>query len=197
MMNNNQTPEEALASLTEQIRACRKCELARGRIQAVPGEGNVRAEIMFIGEAPGKKEDELGHPFIGPSGKFLTSMIEDIGLQRTDVFIGNVIRCRPPENRDPQANEIIACRGWLYAQLQIIQPRVVCTLGRFAMNTLIYPDMLIGQAHGIPVEKDGVLFIPLYHPAAALHQARLRDTLIADMRQVRVELQARDLWGKR
>jgi len=192
-----ETPEKVLAELAAQIRVCSKCGLSQQRIQAVPGEGNARAEIMFIGEAPGKNEDEQGRPFIGQSGKFLTSMIEEIGLRREDVFIGNVIRCRPPENRDPLPHELTACDGWLRAQLRIIQPRVVCTLGRYAMIALIDPYMQISKVHGTPIEKDGTLFIPLYHPAAALHQAKLRDTLIDDMRKVRAELQRRGLWQSR
>ncbi len=186
-----------MAELAAQIRSCSSCGLAQSRIQAVPGEGDAYAEIMFIGEAPGKNEDEQGRPFIGQSGKFLTSMIEEIGLRREDVFIGNVIRCRPPENRDPNPQELAACDSWLRAQLRIIQPRVVCTLGRYAMNALIDPAIQISKVHGMPMEKNGTLFIPLYHPAAALHQAKLRDTLIDDMRKVRAELQQRGLWQRR
>jgi len=183
-----------LESLAAQIRVCTRCDLAQGRKQAVPGDGNPRALIMFVGEAPGAKEDEMGRPFVGASGKFLDSMLADIGLRRDDVFIGNMNRCRPPGNRDPSPAEINACHPWMEAQLRIIQPKVVCTLGRFAMNALIDPALQISKAHGIPVEKDGILYIPLYHPAAALYQQTLRDTLIADMRTTKAILQERGFW---
>lgn len=187
-MLEQQSPEtnaQELANLADTIRICRNCELVLGRKRAVPGEGNPQATLMFIGEAPGATEDQTGRPFVGAAGRFLESMLADIGLRREDVFIGNVIRCRPPENRDPFPREINACHPWMQAQLRIIAPKVVCTLGRFAMNTLIDPYLQITKAHGIPIERAGILYIPLFHPAAALHRESLRDTLITDMRRVR------------
>ena len=151
---------------------------------------------MFIGEAPGATENETGRPFVGAAGQFLESMLADIGLQRSDVFIGNIIRCRPPSNRDPLPDEIEACHPWLRAQLRIIHPKVVCTLGRFAMHTLIDPNLQISRVHGEPVEKDGILFIPQYHPAAALHNQHLRDTLVTDMRKIRRLLEDRGMWER-
>lgn len=175
---------ELLHELAEKIHLCRNCDLVCGRTLAVPGEGNPLASIMFIGEAPGATEDKTGRPFVGAAGRFLDTMLADIGLQRSDVFIGNIIRCRPPENRDPYPDEIDACQPWMRAQLAVIQPKVVCTLGRFAMNTLIDPSLQISKVHGNPIEKSGILFIPLFHPAAALYRESLRETLLADMRKV-------------
>ncbi len=188
------SPAEELALIAGPIRQCRNCDLALTRTQAVPGEGHPRARIMFIGEAPGGTEDETGRPFVGAAGKFLEDMLADIGLRRHDVFIANITKCRPPGNRDPEPDEIAACTPWLRAQIAVIQPTVICTLGRFAMQTLIAPYLQISKAHGAATERDGILYIPLYHPAAALHQQRLRDTLIADMRTVRDILVARGLW---
>ena len=151
---------------------------------------------MFVGEAPGAVEDETGRPFVGAAGQFLERMLADIGLRREDVFIANINKCRPPGNRDPEPEEIAACNPWLRAQIRVIRPRVICTLGRFAMNTLIAPELQISKAHGQPVEKDGILYLPLFHPAAALHQQALQSTLIADMRAVREALKARGLWDE-
>ena len=184
---------EQLAQLAGMMRICRNCELVLGRKQAVPGEGNAGATLMFIGEAPGATEDQTGRPFVGAAGRFLEDMLADIGLRREQVFIGNIIRCRPPENRDPFPREIDACRGWLREQLRIIAPPVVCTLGRFAMNTLIDPHLQITKVHGTPIAREGILYIPLFHPAAALHRETLRDTLIADMRRLRDLLRERGL----
>jgi len=186
--------EEGLALLAEKIRVCTNCDLADGRMHAVPGEGNPHATIMFVGEAPGAMEDKTGRPFVGASGKFLDAMLRDIGLERPDVFIGNINRCRPPGNRDPNTGEITACNPWLRAQIRIIQPKVICPLGRFALTTLVDPKLQISKVHGQPIEKAGILFIPLYHPAAALHRQDLRDTLIADMHTLRDILIAHGYW---
>lgn len=188
------SPAEQLAHLAQTIRRCRNCDLVLGRTHAVPGEGNAQATIMFVGEGPGATEDETGRPFVGAAGHFLDAMLADIGLQRADVFIANITKCRPPGNRDPLPEEIEACHRWLQAQIRIINPTVICTLGRFAMNALIDPHLQISRVHGMPVDRDGILYVPLYHPAAALHQESLRNTLIADMRKVRELLQARGLW---
>lgn len=187
---------EELELLAEKIRVCRNCDLAWHRNLAVPGEGNPHARIMFVGEAPGAMEDRTGRPFVGPSGKFLDTMLRDIGLQRADVFIANVNRCRPPGNRDPNTDEVAACSPWLRAQLRAIQPRVVCPLGRFALEALLDPHLKISKVHGQLFERDGMLLVPLYHPAAALHRQDLRDTLIADMHALRRLLEARGVWGE-
>ena len=191
---NESSSAETLAFLAGQIRLCRNCDLCLQRKQAVPGEGNPEARILLVGEGPGATEDETGRPFVGAAGQFLERMLADIGLGRGDVFIGNITKCRPPGNRDPLPEEIEACAPWLRAQIRAINPRVICTLGRFAMNTLISPDLQISKAHGQPVEQDGVLYIPLFHPAAALHQQSLQTTLVEDMRKVREVLIERALW---
>lgn len=193
-MGKDLPPEQALELLAAKIRVCVECDLAQSRTQAVPGEGSAHAKIMFVGEAPGSMEDKTGRPFVGPSGRFLDSMLADIGLERADVFIGNVNRCRPPGNRDPLAWEVAACNPWLRAQLRVIRPKVVCPLGRFALEALVDPKAKISKVHGQPIEKDGILYVPLYHPAAALHRQDLRDTLIADMRRLKALLVERGLW---
>ena len=190
------SPETRLAELARVIGLCRNCDLVLGRTQAVPGEGNPRAMIMFVGEAPGETEDRTGRPFVGAAGQFLEQLLGNIGLQRADVFIANINKCRPPGNRDPLPEEIEACVPWLRAQLEIIAPKVICTLGRFAMNALIDPYLSISKVHGQPVERHGRLYIPLFHPAAALHNQNLREPQVADMQKVREILQARGLWQR-
>ena len=190
----DENAEEALALLARRIRVCRKCDLSASRTLAVPGEGNVHAAIMLVGEAPGAAEDASGRPFVGASGKFLDAMLRDIGLRREDIFIANVNRCRPPGNRDPNPWEIEACRPWMRAQIRVIRPKVICPLGRFALAALLDPTLKISQVHGQAFDKGGILVIPLYHPAAALHRQDLRDALIADMRRVRQLLEERGLW---
>lgn len=187
--------QEELQRLAGIIRRCRNCDLVLTRTQAVPGEGHPHAAIMFVGEAPGQTEDDTGRPFVGAAGKFLEEMLADIGLRRGDVFIANINKCRPPGNRDPLPEEIAACTPWLHAQIAAIRPKVICTLGRFAMQVLVGEHLSITRAHGQPVERDGVLYIPLYHPAAALHQQSLRATCIADMHKVKEELLRRGLWA--
>jgi uracil-DNA glycosylase len=190
---SNNTASE-LETLGAKIRLCRNCDLCLTRTHGVPGEGNPRAPILFVGEAPGEKEDLSGRPFVGPAGKFLEEMLGNIGLERSDVFIANIIKCRPPGNRDPLPDEMEACRPFLREQIRLLAPPVVCTLGRFAMMTLVDAYASISKVHGQPREKDGVLYVPLYHPAAALHNPSLREVQIADMRNVRATLEARGLW---
>jgi uracil-DNA glycosylase len=162
-------------------------ELAEQATQLVIGDGNLDADIVFIGEAPGKKEDELGLPFVGASGKFLNEMLAQAGLSRSDVYITNVVKYRPPNNRDPKPAEKKAFMPYLLKQLEIIQPKVVITLGRHSMEYFL-PGAVIGDVHGQPhhvtVEDDELMIIPLYHPAAALYNGSLRATLIADFLQV-------------
>ncbi len=159
----------ALATLTEQIQACRKCRLCEQRTQAVPGDGTAEAEVLMIGEGPGKDEDLQGKPFVGRAGKLLTELIESIGWRREQVFIANVVKCRPPNNRDPEPDEIAACYPYLEEQIRIIQPKLIVTLGRHSMNRFL-PGLRISSAHGQPVRRaDGQIYLPLYHPAAALY----------------------------
>ena len=177
------TRAEAVRQLCEQIMSCTKCALHQSRTHAVPGEGPEDAEIMFIGEAPGFYEDRQGRPFIGAAGKFLGQLLEMISLRREDVYICNVLKCRPPQNRDPQPDEIEACKPYLDRQIELMQPKVVVTLGRFSMARW-FPDARISRIHGQARKIDNRLYYPMYHPAAALHQPSLRPTVAEDMRQI-------------
>ncbi len=154
-------------------------DLRAGAHQLVAGDGNPDAEIVFIGEAPGKHEDEQGIPFVGASGNFLEQLLGSIGLSRADIFITNIVKYRPPNNRDPLLAEIQASLPYLSAQLQVIEPGLIVTLGRHAMN-VFFPKLVIGQVHGQPIHHAGQTFLPLFHPAAALYNGSLRQTLIDD-----------------
>ncbi|MCL2679218.1 MAG: uracil-DNA glycosylase [Dehalococcoidia bacterium] len=173
----------ALNELYAGICACRKCEIFRTRTRAVPGEGPENAEIMFIGEAPGWHEDQQGRPFVGSAGQFLDALLKSIGLSRQQVYITNVIKTRPPDNRDPLPQEIANCRPWLDRQLEIIKPKMIVTLGRFSLGQFM-PGSAISKIHGTAVKKDGVLYFPMYHPAAALHQGSLRGVIQSDMLKI-------------
>ncbi|MDD3264918.1 MAG: uracil-DNA glycosylase [Dehalococcoidales bacterium] len=172
-----------LNQLGQDISVCRACRLAEGRTNAVPGEGCPEAEIMLIGEAPGENEDRQGRPFVGAAGKFLDELLRLISLKRSDVYIANIIKCRPPNNRDPLPDEILACKPWLDRQIQLIKPRMIVTLGRFSMS-LYFPGKAIGKIHGNPISKDGIIYFPMYHPAAALHQGGLKEVIKADMAKI-------------
>ena len=162
---------------------CQECGLAKGRTRVVPGEGPEPAEIMFIGEAPGFHEDRQGRPFVGPAGQFLEELLGLVGLRRDQVYIGNVVKCRPPNNRDPLPTDIAACKHWLDAQIRLVNPQIIVTLGRYSMARW-FPGQSISKVHGRPVERDGVLIFPMYHPAAALHQNSLRAAIEEDMRKL-------------
>lgn len=170
----------ALEEIGARVCDCTRCELHRMRTHAVPGSGNPNAEIMFIGEGPGWHEDRQGLPFVGAAGQFLNEMLEKIGLRRADVFITNVVKCRPPGNRDPLPDEIAACAAYLDEQIAAIQPKLIVTLGRFSMSRW-FPNERISRIHGQPRRFGDVTVVPMYHPAAALHQASLRATVEADM----------------
>jgi len=172
-----------LEALNQQIAACQKCILHKSRVKAVPGVGPQKADIMFIGEAPGFHENQRGLPFVGAAGKFLDDLLEKIDLRREDVFITNVVKCRPPGNRDPQSSEIEACRSYLDRQIALIQPKMIITLGRFSMARY-FPNAKISQIHGKPRKIEGVIYYPMYHPAAALHQPSLRRIVEEDMLKI-------------
>jgi len=174
---------EIMHTLEEQVRTCPRCELCRSRTHAVPGAGRYDAEVMFIGEAPGMNEDKRGLPFVGNAGKFLDEMLATIGWERDDVYVTNVVKCRPPGNRDPLPDEIEACQIYLDTQLETINPRMVVTLGRFSMARW-FKNERISRIHGKPRESDGRVIVPLYHPAAALHQPSLRAVLEEDFRKL-------------
>jgi uracil-DNA glycosylase family 4 len=170
----------ALTRLNEEIERCQDCELGKHRIKAVPGEGPENATLLFIGEAPGWHEDQQGRPFVGPAGKFLEELLASIGLKREQVFIANVIKCRPPSNRDPLPGEIQACSKWLSQQIEMIHPKMIVTLGRYSMAKY-FPNQSISQVHGKAKKQDNIIYYAMYHPAAALHQGSLRKTIEADM----------------
>ncbi len=172
-----------LTELAEQIRACTRCRLVHSRTQAVPGVGPASAQIMFIGEAPGFYEDKQGEPFVGPAGQLLNELLAQIGLKREDVFITNVVKSRPPQNRDPQPDEIEACRIWLDQQLNLIKPKVIVTISRYAMARW-FPDKKISEIHGKARRFGDLVVVPMYHPAAALHQHSLRQVLEADFKKL-------------
>jgi DNA polymerase len=168
-----------LAAIAKQIAGCTDCGLCRGRTRTVPGEGNPGANIMFIGEGPGFYEDQQGRPFVGAAGKFLDELLAGIGLDRKKVFIANVVKCRPPSNRDPQPDEIEACSKYLNAQIASIEPKVIVTLGRHSLQRY-FPGEAISRIHGTPRKKGDQIVVPMYHPAAALHQGSLRKIIEAD-----------------
>jgi len=173
----------ALAELCDEILTCRNCELARHRTNVVPGEGAEDANLFFIGEAPGWHEDQQGRPFVGPAGQFLDQLLASIGLRREEVYIANVIKCRPPQNREPLPEEIQACRRWLDRQIEIIQPQMIVTLGRYSLARH-FPNESISKIHGKPRKLEGIIYYPMYHPAAALHQGSLRPIIEADMLKI-------------
>ncbi len=163
--------------------SCHACDLAQHRMHVVPGEGADDAAIIFIGEAPGYNEDREGRPFVGAAGAFLDELLSSIGLTRQDVYITNVIKCRPPGNRDPLPGEIGACKPWLDRQIEAIHPKVVVTLGRVSLSRFL-PNDSIGKVHGKARHVGDIVCFPMYHPAAALHQGSLRSTIEADMRRL-------------
>jgi DNA polymerase len=177
---------DALAAIAAEVAACTRCGLHKGRTRTVPGAGSPVAEILFIGEGPGYHEDQQGLPFVGASGKYLESLLKLIGLTRGDVFIGNVVKCRPPENRDPLPDEIGACKDYLDRQIAIIDPLLIVTLGRFSMARY-FPGGKITQIHGKPKFDDGEparAFYPLFHPAAVLRNASLQGEMEADFKRI-------------
>jgi uracil-DNA glycosylase family 4 len=172
-------PAEELEKVAREVAQCTHCELQYSRKHAVPGEGPADAEIMFIGEGPGFHENEQGRPFVGAAGRYLEELLESINLKRNDVFITNVVKCRPPGNRDPQAEELSACNGYLERQIHAINPKVIVTLGRFSMAKFL-PNAKISEVHGQAMNIRGRLVVAMYHPAAALHQRSLKATIEAD-----------------
>jgi uracil-DNA glycosylase len=173
------TPEETLTQIARQIAVCQQCDLHTGRKLSVPGEGPADAQIMLIGEGPGFYENEQGRPFVGAAGKFLSELLAKAGLTREEVFITNVVKCRPPGNRDPLPEELAACRDYLENQIATINPHIIVTLGRFSMG-MFFPLARIGSVHGQPSKINGRLIVPMYHPAAALHQPALKSTIERD-----------------
>lgn len=176
-------PEEILREISAQVSVCQACALHFSRKNAVPGEGNPRAEIMFIGEAPGFHENEQGRPFVGQAGKFLDELLAEAGYKREEVFIANVVKCRPPGNRDPLPEELAACSRYLDRQIESINPSVIVTLGRISMGKFL-PNARISEIHGKSIWVNDRLIVPMYHPAAALHQPALKNVVIADFKSL-------------
>jgi len=171
--------EDALAQIAKEVSVCMNCTLHESRKKSVPGEGPANAEIMFIGEGPGFHENEQGRPFVGAAGKFLDQLLAQAGVTRSEVFIGNVVKCRPPENRDPLPDELSACDVYLERQIEAINPSIIVTLGRFSMGKYMQ-GAKISQIHG-QMRKVGERYvISMFHPAAALHQAALKPAILAD-----------------
>ena len=173
------TAEETLAQIAQEVTVCTNCALHHSRKKSVPGEGPASAEIMFIGEGPGFHENEQGRPFVGAAGKFLDQLLAQAGVTRADVWIGNVVKCRPPENRDPLPDELAACDKYLERQIQAIDPSIIVTLGRFSMNKF-FPGAKISAVHGQMRKVGDRYVIAMFHPAAALHQAALKPAILAD-----------------
>lgn len=172
--------EGKITALHNAIKECTLCPLSQSRTQTVPGDGSVHARIMFVGEGPGAQEDREGKPFVGAAGKFLNELLSSISLSRGDVFITNVVKCRPPGNRDPNDEEKASCLPYLRKQVALISPLLICTLGNHAMRTLIDKDLFISHVHGKRYAKGRFTFTALYHPAAALYNQSLRATLLED-----------------
>lgn len=174
-----------LQELDKSIAGCQRCRLSETRTNIVFGVGNPDAELMFVGEAPGFNEDRKGEPFVGAAGKLLDELLLTImGLTRQDVYIGNVLKCRPPENRDPTPEEIACCRPFIARQIDLINPRVICTLGNFATRLLLDRNVFISKVHGDAIALDGRWIFPTYHPAAALYAAKTKEVLIEDFKKL-------------
>ncbi len=168
-----------------EIKDCQKCSLGRSRTNLVFGAGNEKADILFVGEAPGYYEDQRGEPFVGAAGKLLTELLTKIGLKRSDVYIANILKCRPPENRDPSREEVEACTPHLLKQIEIIKPKVVCTLGNSATQTILDKRVPITKVKAKATQVKDFLVFPLYHPAAALHQGWMRGPLEEDFQKLK------------
>ena len=172
-----------LQQLAGQIRTCMDCNLSQHRTRAVPGEGPEDADLMFIGEGPGYNEDQQGRPFVGQAGQYLEELLASIGFSRDEVYITNMVKCRPPNNRDPFPGEIQACSKYLDVQIKLVQPRVIVTLGRHSLGKFL-PGETIGKTHGKPRQVGNLIVYPIYHPAAALRQHTLRTVLEQDFQAI-------------
>ena len=174
---------DSLDEVARTVRSCTDCPLHTGRTNAVPGEGNPQADVMFIGEGPGFHEDRQGRPFVGPAGQLLEGLLASIGTNRSEVFIANMVKCRPPDNRDPAPSEISACSKYLDRQIELLNPKLIVTLGRFSLGRF-FPGESITRARGKVREKGGRLVFPVLHPAAALRRTELRSVLVEDFRSI-------------
>ena len=180
--------EELWSQLKSRCEACQNCSLGRTRTNLVFGVGNPRAELMFVGEAPGQAEDEQGIPFVGAAGKLLDRYLYAVGIPRESVYIANILKCRPPHNRDPLPEEEDACIGFLREQVRLIQPKIIVCLGRISAMRLIKPDFRITREHGVFVHKGGILMTAVYHPAALLRDASKKEDMLLDMERIKEQL---------
>ena len=178
-------PHNTLRAFHDAIQDCQKCALATGRTQVVFGHGNPDADLMFVGEAPGYYEDKAGRPFVGAAGKLLDSLLQEIGVQRSEIFIANVLKCRPPQNRDPRPEEVEACKPYLLRQIALIKPRVICTLGNFATQLLLGKKVGITKVRGRSFPMSDYAVFPMLHPAAALHRETFQASVREDFQHLR------------
>jgi len=185
---------DSMIQVASEVRICRSCPLCETRMNAVPGEGSETAKVMLVGEAPGGQEDIQGRPFVGAAGRLLNELLESIDLKRDEVYITNVVKCRPPNNRPPRKDESTACLGYLNRQIALIHPKVVCPMGNSAIRTLIQPSESdsVTSLHGIPLDIQSVTYLPMYHPAAALYTASLKKVMEEDFRKLRGILDSLD-----
>lgn len=174
---------DTLTQIASEVAKCEKCKLHSTRKRTVPGEGPDNAKIMFIGEGPGYHENEQGRPFVGQAGKFLDELLASIKMKRSDVFIANVVKCRPPQNRDPEPDELAACNDYLERQIVVINPKVIVTLGRYSMEKF-FPGAKVSSIHGQAKKIKGRLVVAMFHPAAALHQPKYRSMIEEDFKKL-------------
>ena len=185
---------QELERISSEVRVCTKCVLYKARKLAVPGDGPVDAKVMFVGEGPGAQEDLTGRPFVGSAGKLLAELLASIGLVRSSVFITNIVKCRPPDNRPPRKTETETCVSlYLEPQIRIINPKIIVPLGTPAIKTLMGDDYSATAVHGKVFRRDNRLFLPLYHPAAALYDVRLKETMLGDMKLLRELLDGKEI----
>jgi DNA polymerase len=186
-----QKHEDSLEKIATDVRGCPLCKLARTRKNAVPGEGQISAKIMFIGEAPGRSEDEKGKPFVGAAGLILDNLLKNAGIERSQVFITNIVKCRPPNNRVPEEDELIACRPYLDRQIALIKPKVICILGRTAYSSILGGSS-ITASRGKIIERSGQKYFSTFHPAAVIYNKSLRSTLEADLKRLAAEINKKE-----
>jgi DNA polymerase len=177
--------------VSAEVVICTKCRLSDTRTKAVPGEGSFAAKVIFVGEAPGEQEDLQGRPFVGAAGKLLTELLASIGLRREDVFITNIVKCRPPKNRPPRKDETFKCKPYLERQISLIAPYVICPMGNSAIHSLLESEQSVTELHGMPLRIGHVTYFPMYHPAAALYTFQLRKVLEEDFKKLRALLDSR------
>lgn len=186
-----QKHEDSLEKIATDVSGCPLCKLARTRKNAVPGEGQISAKIMFIGEAPGRSEDEKGKPFVGAAGRILDNLLKKAGIERSQVFITNIVKCRPPNNRVPEEDELIACRPYLDRQIALIKPKVICILGRTAYSSILGGSS-ITASRGKIIERSGQKYFSTFHPAAVIYNKSLRSTLEADLKRLAAEINKKE-----